>query len=385
MELNRIEKTRTRLKKEGKRIINLSSGSPGESGVVFPPEILEEGFRNFQNNPKYSPDPKGDFSARGAIKKFYETRGFRINTDNILVTSGTSESYLHMFRLLGGKDGEILFPNPGYPLFDHIAAIANVSLGHYQLDASNNWQVDVRDLESNISEKTRAIVLISPNNPTGGVLTKENLEAVLFVAEKHRLAVISDEVFSEFVYDDEKFPRVAAMEKTSTHDVDIFTLSGISKTYALPGLKLGWIVATGPNAPRYLDELELSVDTFLAANQLSQSMLPVIMEKGNSFVLDYRKRLEESRKIAMKILGTNDHITFSKPMGGLYLFAQIHGYHGSDEDFVIELMEQTGIFVHPGYFYDYEKGLHVLISFVMEAGRLRQVLEQFVQFVTPRV
>lgn len=373
MELNRIEQTRRTLESEGKKLINLSSGNPGDFGIRFSREILEKGLEDFQKNPDYHPEPKGNPAARRAVCEFYQQRGLAVSPENILLTSGTSESYLHLFKLLAKPDEEILFPNPCYPLFDHIAKLAGIRLNHYELEESSEWQIDPAKLESKISRKTKAIVLVSPNNPTGGVLAQETVKAVMEIARKHRLAVISDEVFGEFIFEGKKFPRPA------DPGVNIFTLNGISKTYALPGLKLSWIAVAGPDAQHCTDELELSVDTLLAGNQISQAMLPAIMEDGENFLMNYRARLEKSRNAAIAALGQSPNITFNKPAGGFYLFAGIHNFSGTDEDFVIRMMERAGIFVHPGYFYDYEKGLHVLISFLMEAGELTVVLERFVQ------
>lgn len=384
METNRIEQTRRKLEAQGRKIVNLSSGNSGEFGVRFPREILEKAFAEYQKSPEYHPEPKGGAAAREAVAQFYRRRGFSVPPENILLTSGTSESYLHLFKLLAKSGNEMLFPNPGYPLFDHLAGLAGVSLAHYELDPSNGWQIDLQHLESKISKKTGAIVLISPNNPTGGVLGRENLTGVLAIAQKHRIPVISDEVFSEFMFDGESFPRAAELAnhlQTQREGATVFTLSGISKTYALPGLKLSWNVVTGPGAAQYLDELELSVDTLLACNQISQAMLPAIIGDGEEFLQSYRERVKKSRDIAIKILATSPHLSFHKSAGGFYLFPEVKNFPGTDEDFVIHMMENTGIFVHPGYFYDYEKGLHVLISFLMEAGELEPLLERFVRAI----
>jgi len=390
IELNRIEQVRRKLRAEGQNFpeVNLSSGTSadaGEFGMHFPQEILADGFGNFQNLPTYQADPKGQKEAREAVAQFYRERGFIIPPENILLTSGTSESYLHLFKLLAAPGEEILFPNPSYPLFDHIAKLADITLKHYFLDEDNEWQINLPDLESKISSKTKAIVLISPNNPTGSVLSAGTLKGVLALAKKHRLPIISDEVFSEFMFEGKTFPRAANLADAPA--VTIFTLNGISKTYALPGLKLGWVVATGPRAEEYLEELEISVDTLLACNQISQAMLPTIMTKGEAFLKTFRDGIEKNRNAAIQILSKSPNITFNQPQGGFYLFAQIRNFPGTDEDFVIRMLERERIFVHPGYFYDYEKagsneewsGLHVLISFVMEAGELSSTLGRFVR------
>lgn len=369
--MNRIEQVRIKLQNEGKNIINLSSGNPGEFGIHFPTNILEQGFQKFLQHPAYFPEPKGNINARKAVQKWYESRGLSISPDQIILTSGTSESYLHLFRLLANPGDEILFPNPGYPLFEHLASMTNISLKHYRLLEARGWQIDPDELESAIGPKTRAIVLISPNNPTGSVLSGESVKNVLDIAKKHSLAVISDEVFSEFMYEGQIFPRPAQFSS----DVNIFTLNGVSKTYALPGFKMGWMVASGPNAARFVDSLEITVDALLAANQITQALLPDILDQGEKFLKEYCKRLEQNRNIIMQTLGGKKQVSFQKPQGGFYLFARIEGYDGTDEDFTIELLEKAGIFVHPGYFYDYEKSLHILVSFLMEASVLQAAAE----------
>jgi aspartate/methionine/tyrosine aminotransferase len=268
----------------------------------------------------YKADPKGDLHAREAVQDYYKKRGFIVLGENILLTSGTSESYLHILKVLskntsGVPDSqtEVLFPNPIYPLFEHIAELAGVKVRYYDLDAGKtaqvntnvDWQIDLENLESKITPQTRAIVLVSPNNPTGSVLSEKTLESVLNIAQKHSISIVSDEVFSEFIFDGKKFPRIAEIAQNHAANVNIFTLNGISKTYALPGLKLSWVAATGPNTEDFIDQIELSVDTLLATNQISQAMLPTIMNDGEVFLSEFKKRLEESRNRAVKILEKN--------------------------------------------------------------------------------
>jgi len=377
MEMNKIEKIRRKLIAEGRKITNLASGNPADFGITFPEKILEKGFHEFLQNPVYHAEPKGSLKAREAVAGYYKSRGFKVDPENIILTSGTSESYFHIFRHLLSPRQEILLPNPGYPLFEHLAGLAHAGFSFYSLDQSNGWEIDIHDLESRITESTRAIVIISPNNPTGTVHGEKTLEKVLALAQKHRLAIISDEVFSEFVFDKKPFPRVATM----ADDIQIFTLNGISKTYALPGLKLGWIVTTGPDTAENVEHLELSVDTFLACNSIGQSMLPLIIREGEPFIKSFRNRVEESRNAALKVLSQKKSVSCVKPQGGFYLFAEINDYRDTDEDLAADILEKTGILVHPGYFYDYEKSLHILISCLMEAPKLEEQINTLVKFL----
>ncbi len=442
--INKIEKTRQEILKKGQKIINLSSGNPGEFGIFFPQKILQDAYSKFLKNPAYHPEPKGDLKARKAVAGFYAKRNFKVNPEQILLTSGTSESYFEVFKLLKNWQGsthaaiskssgcacedsapcapaprcEILFPNPSYPLFEEIARMAEVDFSFYRLDEKAGWQIDLNDLRTKIRPQTGAIVLISPSNPTGAVLSEKTLKEVIKIAAENNLAIISDEVFSEFMFDQKVFPRVAQIHQkmirakqtvaNSLQSLPIFTLSGISKTYALPGLKLGWIVTTGSQTPNQngthdgnaeapthsldtVNELERLADTFLACNQLTQTMLPDIITKGESFIKKYRNHLHKNRDLATKILGGCPQITFHKSEGGMYFFVRIDGLfktertaHGprkrpvTDEEFVIKLLEKHNIFVHPGYFYDYDKGLYLLVSFLMPNKELEKNLKKII-------
>lgn len=374
--MNRIEQTRQALLKKGKKIINLSSGNANEFGIFFDEKILGDSLKKFTSTPAYNPDPKGDATARQAIQKYYASRGLKININQIILTSGTSESYFHIFKMLAKSGERILFPRPGYPLFEEIGRLSETDFAYYNLDENDDWQIDIDNLESKIRHDTKGIVLISPSNPTGSVLSGKTLKKVIAVAQKYNLPIISDEVFSEFVFDDD-YPRVASMSRK----VNIFTLNGVSKTYALPGLKLSWVVITGPDDKKYIDQFERSADAFLACNQISQSMLPTIINKGETFLKKFQKHIIANRNLATQILSRCKAVSFHKPTGGFYLFAKIKGLKITDEDFVIRLLKKENIFVHPGYYYDYDKELYVLISLLPQPAVLKSALTKLVDLI----
>lgn len=376
--MNRIEQTRQKLLAQGKKIINLSSGNANEHGFFFDQKILQNAAKQFLAKPiPYHPDPKGDFKARKAITQYYRERGLQLPEEQILLTSGSSESYFHLLKHILKPGETVLFPHPGYPLIAELARLAEVQISPYNLSEKDHWRVDLTSLELGLKKGAKAIILISPNNPTGSVIGSAELKKIAALAKKYRAAVISDEVFSEFIFDGKDFPGIASL----VTDIDVFTLNGVSKTYALPGLKLGWIAATGPHAAKHIDELERSVDAFLAANQISQSLIPAIITKGKPFLKKYQNLVESNRNLAVDILSQCPEITLHKPEGGFYLFAKIQGLNLDDEQFVIRLMQKTNIFVHPGYYYDYENGLWILISFLMEPAELKRTLATLVKFV----
>lgn len=379
MGLNRIELVKQKLLAEGKAIQTLSGADAEHSMTDFPKDILQWGWKDFLDSPGYHADPKGLLNARKAIADFYAIRGVHFSPDQVLLTSGTSESYFHIFKMLANPGDRLLFPHPGYPLFEHLAGMAGIELDFYKLHEDKNWVIDLKDLEKQITSKTRAIVLISPHNPTGNVISHDELLFIAEIAKRYKLPVICDEVFSEFLFDGIKnLPRLANLST----EINVFTLNGVSKTFALPGIKLGWIAVSGPQANEFIEKLELSIDTFLATSLVSQKVLPGLLENGTHYINVLQKVASKNREFALNILQKLSEVKVVPSQGGWYLFIEILNYKGSDEDFVIELMEKTGLFVHPGYFYDYEKGLHILICYAMESKTFEKRFLRLIEFIS---
>ncbi len=380
--LNRIEETYRRLISEGKEILRLFSGNPVENGFYFPEKILKEAYQKFFDAPSYQPHPKGLLEARQAISDYYRRQDAEVDPENLILTSGTSESFLYLFSLLGKPGDHFLIPCPSYPLFHHIAEMARVSLRHYPLLEKSNWKVDVEALEQATDKTTRGIVLISPNNPTGSVASVEEIQRIVSWANEKKIPLICDEVFSEFYFGAGKFPKFPRPMAVAKPDL-CFTLNGISKMFALPALKLGWIAITGQKdlVESAVDRLETMADTFLSCHTPIQQALPVLFEERQSFIASYRTEVARRRKIAISLLKEIPQVGFVEPMGGFYLMMALDS-RLSEEDLVIRLMEEEGIFVHPGYFYDYEKGTHLVISFLTEESSLREGLEKLSRFLS---
>ncbi|MBI1910282.1 MAG: pyridoxal phosphate-dependent aminotransferase [Deltaproteobacteria bacterium] len=402
VEINTIEKCYRELLKGGREVLRLFDGNPNHHGFHFPREILTKAYASFFAKGKYEPDPKGSLRARESIAQYYASCRMKVEPDHILLTPGTSESFFYLFSLLAKPGENILTPNPAYPLFDHIAELARIELRHYPLVEEKGWGIDLEKLSSQIDSQTRAIVLISPNNPTGAVVTAEEFEAIAMIARRENLAIISDEVFGEFIFCNENYPRVGAGFPRPDAETAplLFTLNGISKMFALPALKLGWIAVTGDKkkVTVAVDRLETMADTFLSTHTPIQEALPRLFQEGRNFVKQYRQEVEARRNLAVKILRQSDKIRFVEPQGGFYLMAEVsdrppspslakEGVKGevwhfrTEEDFIINLMKETGVFVHPGYFFDYEKGVHFVISFLAEQKVLKQGLARVVEFI----
>src|SRR5580765_473012 len=275
---------RDELSHGGSKVIDLVRGNVNEHGIVFPPDLLNSILHDAAESARvYRPDSFGQLPAREAISRYYNER---IPSNQIVITPGTSVSYWYCFKLLAEAGDEILTPQPSYPLFDYIAKLCGIHLRHYRLREERNWAIDLNHLEDQITTKTRAIVLISPHNPTGMVAGDSDLRALADIATRHSLPIISDEVFSEFLFGMDLLPRPA-----STSAPLVFTLNGVSKMFALPGIKIGWIGLSGDPelVAKSLSALELISDTFLPVNEIAQFAVPKIFEQGRGFLAGYRK------------------------------------------------------------------------------------------------
>ena len=349
-----------RLKTEGHQIIDLVRGNVNQHGIVYPPEILQPILTKAAEAARvYRPDSLGQRPAREAIAQYYGS--LNIPPEQILITPGTSVSYWYCFKLLAEPGDEILCPQPSYPLFDYIARLAGLHMASYRLVESRQWSIDLDYLESQITGRTRAIVLISPHNPTGMVADSDQLRGLAQIAERHSLAIISDEVFNEFIFGLDAFPRVAA-----TNAPLVFTLNGFSKLFALPGMKIGWMAISGNKelVGKSMAALELISDTFLPVNEIAQFAVPDIFSRGQDFLARYKTWVSQCRAAAIDGL---KGISFVPPGGSFYFTIPIPH---DEEEAAATLLERHRILVHPGYFYDIRPD-HLVMTFINDPGSLR--------------
>jgi len=378
--INPIEATYRRLRAEGKNILKLYSGNPNEQGIHFPREILEESYRRYFQRQDYRPHPKGLRPAREAIANYYAGQNCALDPEHLVLTSGTSESFFYLFSLLTRAGDNVLVPRPAYPLFDAIAELAKIELRHYSLREDRAWRLDLVDLQAQADARSRAVLLVSPNNPTGAVADVEEIEALVHWANSRDLPLICDEVFSEFFFGAGPFPRPMALTQPKL----CFTLNGLSKMFALPGLKLSWIATTGASGrvEAAVDRLETIADTFLSCHIPIQEALPALFENSGPFLEQYRREVKHRRDLAVSLLQAETRLRFTPPRGGFYLIAALDPTPSLDEEsFVIRLMEEEGIFVHPGYFYDEESGVHLVISTLTNEADLRTGIAALNRFI----
>ena len=363
---NQIELAR-RQASAGAGYIDLTSSNPTHQGLLFPTDILEAAAHRYLAGRRYEPDPRGALAARQAIVQYYAARtpALALEPDAIFVTASTSEAYGLLFALLTEPGDNVLAPVVSYPLFEYLAAIHHVELRPYALDERRGWRIDPVSLRVQADDRTRAVLIISPHNPTGMVV-----QAALPALAGLGLPLICDEVFAVFPYRVPAVPPLGALHP----ELPVFHLNGISKLFALPDLKLGWIALSGPAVERYGGRLELLNDTFLGANSLTQSMLPTLFGQGMPFVREMAARVRDNLDMALDRLARARGICAQAPDGGYYLFPEVLGW--SDEEALVLHLLKRGVLVHPGYFYGYENGVHIMISCLTEPTQLAAGLDR---------
>lgn len=399
LSLNPIEQCYRTCVANGRAPLKLFLANPNDEGIVFPGEILSDSYARYFQRQEYRPDPKGLRVAREAISQYYAGRGAAIDPEYIVLTAGTSESFFYLFSLLAEPGDNILTPTPSYPLFDEIARLAHVTLRPYRLDESWAWAIDCDSVREAIDARTRAIVIVSPHNPTGMVVDAATLRILADVASAAGIPLICDEVFSEFIADAPDSVRCSTgahpmVPGTIGCSIDghqngsapfsramqvatlglCFTLNGISKMLALPAMKCSWIAVTGDpiRVAAAVDRLEHMTDTFLSCHYPIQQALPELLQRGQTFLAAYRAEVAQRRALALSILQQSPHLRCHPPQGGFYLMVEVLDDRWSNEDdCVCDLMQNHGIFPHPGYFYDHERGIHLVLSTLLTPERLR--------------
>lgn len=355
---NRFSLALAERRRSGREVFDLTESNPTRCALAYPAWLLEA-----LPDPRaldYAPEPRGLRSAREAVSGYYAARGERVDPARILLATSTSEAYSWLFRLLCDPADEVLVPAPSYPLFEYLGAIQDVAPVRYPLFYDHGWHADMHALDQAITPRTRAVVVVNPNNPTGSYLAGAELEQLERLCLAHRLALVADEVFLDFALDPAPRPSLVRNDAALT-----FTLSGLSKICGLPQMKVAWLVATGPEAlvQAALDRLELIADTYLSLNTPIQLALPALL----AFRPDFQKQL--SARIAAN-LALLDRELAGVPAtqrlaleGGWYAVVRVP-QTASDEDLAIALLEEDGVVVHPGHFYDFASDGYLVLSLI---------------------
>lgn len=343
---------------------DLSSSNPTEVGLKYPHAAIADAFARVGDF-TYRPEALGLWIAREAIANYYRARNVPVLPDQIAVTASSSEAYSYLFKLLCDPGGEILVPRPSYPLFEYLASLERVRVQPYWLQYDGSWYIDFDDLTARLTPFTRAIVVVSPNNPTGGFLKQDEWQRLNEIAARHSIPLIVDAVFEEYPLSDTP-GRSSSICPDS--QVLTFTLNGLSKLCGMPQVKLGWMVAAGPQdqVHQALRRLELIADTYLSVGTPVQLALPALFEVGAAF----RRQIQE------RVRGTFTALTDllkDSPIHPLHLEAgwsailrlpQIR----SEEDWLLSLLTEQGVILQPGYYFDMPGEPYAIVSLLTPTG-----------------
>lgn len=358
----------------GRSILDLTLSNPTLAGLPYPPGIPSRLGR--AGIMEYRPDPRGSLAARQAVSDYYASKRRTVRPEDLVLTASTSEAYSFLFKLLCDPGDEILIPSPTYPLFDTLAGLEHVELVRYPLrmpSAEGNggvrWRADFGFLRRQISTRCKALILVNPNNPTGHLCDAEEIGAYLELAAEYGLALIVDEVFSDYVLGDRPFVPILSDGPL------VFTLNGFSKLLALPQLKLGWIHATGAiDAVRSaLGHLECIADAFLSVNTPVQLAAGDLLRSAGAIQDGVRARLRANLAIAESLSGTTSRLRMLRPEAGWYAVADVAG-RWQDEAFALALLERHHVYAHPGHLFGFETGCSIVISLLVPEADFREGL-----------
>lgn len=362
LESNRLSAALAKHRAEGKRVIDLTISNPTECGFEYDSTAILDALKN-TSALRYEPDARGLEMARRAVSGYYAERDDEIAPNDMFLTTGTSESYSFVFRLLCNPGDEVLVPTPSYPLLDFLAEIQDVKLVRYPLVYDHGWQTDFHALEGAMTSRTRALVVVHPNNPTGHFTKRAEIVRLNEMCVRREIALIADEVFLDFALGQERPVSFAANAAALT-----FTMSGLSKISGLPQMKLAWLIVSGPAnlKAQGIARLEVIADTYLSMNAPVQLAASVLMDQRREFQRQLMGRVWKNLSELDRQLAAQKTCARMEIEGGWYAVLRVPATR-SDEDLAIELLNARGVFVHPGHFYDFASDGHLVVSLIAAA------------------
>ena len=377
---NRLTEALEEVRASGARVLDLTISNPTRASLRYDAPRILQALASPQAM-DYDPQPKGLPSARAALAAYYQTaHGIHLDPERLILTTSTSEGYGFVFRLLCNPGDELLVPKPSYPLFEFLADLQDVTLVPYPLIYDHGWQMDFPSLEKAVTGRTRGVVVVHPNNPTGSYVHPQEQEALNRFCRKHELALISDEVFLDYAHDQASRQSFAA-----NHSVLTFTLSGVSKVSALPQMKVAWIAAGGPAAEveAALARLEIIADTYLSMNAPVQWAVPALLEQRTSI----QKQLLD--RVLGNLADLDRQLATQKPCqrliveGGWYAVLRVPVTQ-TDEELAVDLLRRKSVLVHPGHFYDFPGEGYLVLSLIGSREEFAEGVKRLLDVVSFR-
>ena len=359
---NRFTEAQREMAAAGREVLDLTVSNPTRAGLHYDKESILKSLAN-PDALDYNPQPKGLRNAREAVAAYYrEQHATSIDPDSLVLTTSTSEGYSYVFRLLCNPGDEVLVPKPSYPLFEFLADLQDVKLVPYPLIYDHGWQIDFPSIHTAVTDRTRGIVVVHPNNPTGCYVSETERSALNKFCREHNLSLIVDEVFLDYAHDGAPRPTFAANQDALT-----FSLSGLSKIAGLPQMKLAWIAATGPKdkdqVNTALARLEVIADTYLSMSAPIQLAAPVLLDQRKSIQPQLLNRVRANLKELDRQLAQQKNCQRLDVEGGWYAVLRVPVTQ-SDEELAINILRKVSVLVHPGHFYDFPNDGYLVVSLI---------------------
>jgi len=348
-------------RRSGASIADLTESNPTRVGLTYPADLLMPLAE--ARALAYDPQPLGVWSARAAVAADFRRRGIVISADRVALTASTSEAYALLFKLLCDAGDRVLVPHPSYPLFEHLTQLESVAAVPYALEYHGTWRIDFDSLRRAMRDRVRAILIVSPNNPTGSFLHRDDLSQLSDMAAAAKIALIGDEVFADYRLD----AAPAATHVLAGGDVVAFSLGGLSKSAGLPQLKLGWIGFGGPShlVDEMLGRYEIIADTYLSVSTPIQAAAAELIESGAAIRAQILARVKRNLESLRAQAAAFPSIGVLPVEGGWSAVVQVPSL-GSEETLVLALLEKDEVLVHPGYFFDFPREAFIVISLLVE-------------------
>ncbi len=374
LEENAYARALHRHQQSGRALLDLTASNPTTCSFTYDERAILDALRS-PAALRYDPQPKGLPSARAAVARYYEeiAPGAAVDPERLILTTGTSEAYSFLFRLLCEPGDEVLVAHPSYPLFDFLASIQDVKLRPFHLVYDHGWQIDFHELESRIGAWTRAILLVHPNNPTGNFIREREAVRLNALCAARNLALIVDEVFFDYRLWEHSVSSPAQGSFASNAAALTFVLSGLSKISALPQMKVGWIAASGP--PELVRDavarLELIADTYLSLNAPIQQALPVLLSQRRAVQPQLISRIEANLRQLDAQLANQKLVSRLEIEGGWYAVVRVPAVR-SDEEVAIALLDECSVAVHPGHFYEFSGEGYLVLSLLTPTDQFEE-------------
>jgi aspartate/methionine/tyrosine aminotransferase len=361
LETNALARLIEARRRAGAAVVDLTESNPTRAGFSYPDDLLAP--LADARALAYEPQPLGLWAARAAVAADFRRRGIVVSADRVALTASTSEAYASLFKLLCDAGDEVLVPHPSYPLFEHLTRLESVAAVPYALEYHGAWRIDFESLRRAITDRTRAILVVSPNNPTGSILHKDDLAQLVEIAAPAGVPLIGDEVFADYRLD----PAPDATHILADGGVLACSLGGLSKSAGLPQVKLGWIGFGGPSArvDEVLAAYEIVADTYLSVSTPVQAAAADLIERGAAVRAQILARVKRNLDALRTAAAAHPAVGILPVEGGWSVVIQVPQVT-SEEALVLALLERDGLLVHPGYFFDFPREAYLVVSLLVE-------------------